>query len=274
MYPRVCRADLRSRSSSPSSTSGDEEIPNLLQTRLAELYGPIDVNPVISNPQTRKPSPDTELKEDTSGDGFEFRLFAPKKGSKSPSDVKTGRIILEKDDESPDGNGGFVIPWRDPRYFFTGESTALQKQQFESAAVSGQDVLSGLQIRHTGLEVPWRVSNIRLEQSLYKKLMAQDAEVKHKEKTPEDGQSKKKRMGKKMRILHRKREKIRKQSELSEQQKLAEKEAAEREKRTKRNREKQQKKRAKEKAKKAGNISEAGSGSAPAQVDIIMKEER
>lgn len=270
---RVCRADLRSRSSSPSSTSEpDEEIQSLLQSRLAEVYAPIAALSTITNTRTaEETNPKPELREDDLEDGFEFRLFATSKGSKSPSDLRTGRIILENDDAPLDEHGGFAIPWRDPRYYFTGEITPLQKDQYEIAAVSGENVLRGLQIRHTGLEVPWRVTTIQLGKSIYKKLRARDVGVKDEEPRPEDGISKRKRMGKKMRILHRKREKIRKESELSEQQKLAEKEAAEREKKTRRNREKQQKKRAKEKAKKTGNVSEAGS-TGPRQGDTIMSE--
>lgn len=271
---RVCRADLRSRSSSPSSgAEPDEEIQHLLQSRLAEVYGPIATLPVIANTQVGgKTTLEPESQADGGDDGFEFRLFATSKGSKCPSDLKTGRIILEEDDESVVGNGGFIIPWRDPRYYFTGEVTELQKQQYGTAAVSGEDVLRGLQIRHAGLEVPWRVSTIKVGISSYKKLAVQDIGVKDEEKAPVDGQSKRKRIGKKMRILHRKREKIHKELQLFEQEKLAVRESAEREKKTKRNREKQQKKRAKEKAKKAGNTSEAGSSFAPAQGDTDMGE--
>lgn len=185
-------------------------------------------------------------------------MFATNNDTRSASGLKVSRVILENDDQTVDREGGFLIPWRNSRYFFTGQITPLERRRFELAAVSGEDIQRGLLVRHTGLEVPWRVSVIKQQVSRRKISEAKDVGIED-ENHPTVG--KRKRMGKKMRILHRKREKIRKELLLLEQEKLASKAAAEREKKTKRNKEKQLKKRAKEKAKKAG------------QVDVVMGED-
>lgn len=259
--------NLRSRSSSPSS-GPDEEAQNILQSRLAELYGPIATDPAIADDEIEERDLDDETQEDAEKHGFEFRLFATDEVLKSANGSKANRIRLENDDDISDAKGVFVVPWRDPRYYFTGALTALQKRRFELAAVSGEDVHRELRIRPYGLEVPWRVSVIRMGASNRKSLKLGNAAVIAEELRTELERKKRKRMGKKSRITHRKREAIRREMQVSEQEKLA----AEREKKTKRNREKQLKRRAKEKAKKSSTMDESASIAATAQDEIVMGE--
>lgn len=269
----MCRVGLESCSSS-SFSEPDEATQNLLQSRLAQLYGPAATSSGIADVEPEERIVVDETREDAEDEVFEFRLFATGTGSKSTNGSKANRIILGREDELSERKGGFIVPLRDPQFYFTGTPTALRKRQFESAAVSGEDVQRRLQIRPYGLEVPWRVSVIIMNASNIKRLKAGDTTVKAVEMVTKNKRKKRKRMGKKMRILHRKREAIRKEMQRSEEEKLAAKEAAEREKKTQRNRQKQQKRRAKEKAKKSDNVKDAGTSSTaqPDLVEIVMDE--
>jgi hypothetical protein len=111
--------------------------------------------------------------------------------------------------------------------------------------------------RNWGLEVPWRVSVIRMSG---KWKDAGGKELRGREKGMEgDEEGKRKRPGKKRRIILRERKKKSvedaEKRKLEEERKRVEREAREemeREKRTKRNREKKVKRKMKEKMKKAG----------------------
>jgi hypothetical protein len=110
-------------------------------------------------------------------------------------------------------------------------------------------VLRGKEVRHWGLEVPWRVKSITVKSS---KKLAGSREVLVEVRQDADEASKKK-PGKKRRIILREKKREIEKREEQKRKEKENKEEAEREKRTRRNREKKVKKKMKEKALKAGN---------------------
>lgn len=220
-----------------------------------------------------------------------FRLFAgptPRKedaGATSGTSavVKTaGAQIILLDDEGGDSNGevgGLIQRPRDPTYYFAAKAEGLRKQQFEEAAVSGDDVRRWLGIRYWGWEVPWRVRVLRVQNG--SKSVVTDVDGgKPLVLVPIDAASAsstgKKKPGKKRRIILRQRKRAADALLAEKLQSQQTKEAAEREKKTRRNREKKVKKRAKEKALKAvlGKEDGAdGSADSDAAIPTVLADE-
>jgi hypothetical protein len=138
---------------------------------------------------------------------------------------------------------------REREYYITSKATGEQRRRFEFAALSGEEVLRGREVRHWGLEVPWRVQVITVTQPTSGK----EGRVVSIATEGGEGAGKlaKTKPGKKRRIILReKRRKIEKREEAKKKEKGS-REEAEREKRTRRNREKKVKRKMKEKALKA-----------------------
>ncbi|TVY41699.1 hypothetical protein LSUB1_G003163 [Lachnellula subtilissima] len=223
---RVRRSDLYARSqSSPTPSEPDPELEAQLQARLASLYGSaFDTSASTSTPKPSvapngKSQPDTEVEDEPAE--FEFRLFSSGKNDEAAPQ----KIVLEVEEEEL-GEGGFVRK-RDLAYYFAEKAVGEQKWQFESAALSGEDILDLAKRRAWGLEVPWRVTVLKTSV---------------KSKTAGGAADKMVAAGKR-----KKRDEI----EEKERRDKELKDETEREKRTRRNREKKVKKKMKEKAKKA-----------------------
>jgi hypothetical protein len=266
LYCRVRRSEINADepSDDEGSSSPDPELERELQHRLASLYGPIP-SPITSNAIQEKKAARTILNEAQSelSDGpndddpqeFEFRLFSTPANTNSEQ-IHAQKIILDNDD-SGKGNGGFVIPRRNPDYYFTTKAQGEAKWRFEHAAVNGDDILKAQKQRAWGLEVPWRVTVIKLPSGIKRKNTLDTGSA-----TAEliDGEIKKRKLGKKQRIIIRKRTRQIAEAEEKRKQELALKDETEREKRTRRNREKKLRKRQKEKdekaARRAGGVAE------------------
>ncbi|TVY91726.1 hypothetical protein LAWI1_G007189 [Lachnellula willkommii] len=260
---RVRRSDLYARSqSSPTPSEPDPELEAQLQAQLASLYGSAfntSAATPTSNPSAApngKSQPDTGAEDEPAE--FEFRLFSSGKNDKA----QPQRIVLEVEEEEL-GDGAFVRN-RDSTYYFAEKAVGEQKWQFESAALSGEEILDLAKRRAWGLEVPWRVRVLKTSVKL--KTAGGDAD---KTVAPEVGaEIKRKRPGKKSRIILRQRKK--KRDEIAEKNRRDKelKDETEREKRTRRNREKKVKKKMKEKAKKAeGAGTEVADGSGASSSD-------
>jgi hypothetical protein len=160
---------------------------------------------------------------------------------------KTQTIILDLEDIGI-GQAGFVIPKRNPNYYLSSKAQGEAKRRFEYAAVSGEEILGARKRRAWGLEVPWRVTVIKVPGKIKRD---KDAIQAPKATEIDILDSKKGKPGKKQRIILRKRARRIAEEEEKRQRELELKNETEREKRTRRNREQKLKKRAKEKAEKA-----------------------
>ncbi|TVY36962.1 hypothetical protein LOCC1_G008601 [Lachnellula occidentalis] len=261
---RVRRSDLyaRSQSSSPTPSEPDPELEAQLQARLASLYGSAfdtSATTSTSNPSAvpnGKPQPDTEAEDEPAE--FEFRLFS----SGKIDETKPQKIVLEVEEEET-GEGSFLRK-RDATYYFAEKAVGEQKWKFESAALSGEEILDLAKRRAWGLEVPWRVTVLKTTGKSKNTRGGADTMV----KAEAGGEIKRRRPGKKSRIILRQKKK--KSDEIEEKKRRAEelKDETEREKRTRRNREKKVKKKMKEKAKKAkGAGAEVADGSGASSDD-------
>lgn len=247
------RSDLykRSQSSSPAPSEPDPELEAQLRERLASLYSasfdPTPVSHTFTSKAERPPQKEVEDEEDDDAEQvFEFRLFS---GGKGEDKVKAEpqKITLE-DEEGEGGEGGFVRS-RDPRVWIVGRAVGERKVQFETAAISGDEILRRRADRDWGLEIPWRVRVVKIREKLKPGQKGEKA-VKELEEVVEEG--KRKKPGKKRRIVLRQRKKKIEEDKERRRKEKELKEETEKEKRTRRNREKKVKRRLKEKAKKAG----------------------
>lgn len=139
---------------------------------------------------------------------------------------------------------------RNPKYFFAEKAVGEEKWCFETAALSGEEILDLSKRRAWGLEVPWRVKVLKV---VGKSKSTGDSASKI-EALEIGDEAKRKRPGKKRRVILRQREKTRAEKEEKRRKEQELKVETEREKRTRRNREKKVKKKLKEKAKKADGV--------------------
>jgi len=131
--------------------------------------------------------------------------------------------------------------------------------QFESAAISGDEILRRRGDRAWGLEVPWRVRILKVYEKLKTGQKGEKA-VKVLEEAVDE--KKRKKPGKKRRIVLRQRKKKIEEDKERRRKEREQKEETEKEKWTRRNREKKVKRRLKEKAKKAGSAVNGADGDA------------
>lgn len=190
---------------------------------------------------------------------FAFRLFS----TSTPSQKV---VLLPDNDADPFSATGkpYTGPAITPRalsHHIRGELSELEQSQFAFAAVSGAEVLKrAREERAWGLEVPWRVTSIKLLVS-HGRLEGAGTGTGGDGKLAEDGSKKKKtRPGKKRRIVLRKRDKAKKEKEAVVEKAKMSKEEHLKEKKKRLNREKKLKRRAKEKEKKLAAKGEVGAG--------------
>jgi hypothetical protein len=262
---RVRRSEIQAGDSSDSerSSSPDPELERQLQQRLASLYGPVQ-STTFSQPAQiketllkRAKETRTEPVEEPSFEHpheFEFRLFSTSSNTKSTKH-DTQRVILDVED-SGTRPAGFVTPKRNPSYYFTVQAQGEEKWRFEYAAMSGEEVLDARKRRAWGLEVPWRVTVIKVPGKIKRNKAPKATDI-------ENVDSKKGKPGKKQRIILRKRAKLILEAEEKRKRELELKSETEKEKRVRKNREKKLKRRIKEKAekaKKAGGVAAVQEG--------------
>ncbi|TVY81849.1 hypothetical protein LSUE1_G004873 [Lachnellula suecica] len=259
---RVRRSDLYSRSQSPSPPPSelDSELEAQLQARLASLYDSAYDTSILApaSQPTRPPNGNLQPNAEDAQDEeeppeFEFRLFSA--GENDTAEPQ--KIILELDEEEG-GDGGFVVPNRNPKYYFAEKAVGEEQWRFEAAALTGDEVLGLSKRRAWGLEVPWRVKVLKVVGS--PKSASAGAETGQVVLVEVGRESKRKRPGKKRRVILRQRKK--KSDEVLEKRRKEQelKDETEREKKTRRNREKKVKQRLKEKAKKAEDSPQSATG--------------
>lgn len=190
----------------------------------------------------QKQGPTTADREGTD-DELDFVLFAPS-AKKSEASQAVAKIRIQTpppDDKDP----RFIIPSRSEAYYFTGPRSAEQHQNFEAAALLGQNVISRSRSLVPGNGYAWKVQRIAVSKRQLRAL------ENHVTTVNGDVPSKHKRPGKKARVKARTKLQATQASQEQQQKTDELKEAAEREKRTRRNREKKAKKKQREKVKKA-----------------------
>lgn len=72
-------------------------------------------------------------------DAFQFRLFS----KKAALDPEAQRIVLRSPTPT-NQNPGFLVPSRPDSYYFTNASSIEKLQQYQQAAVTGDDIIKGL----------------------------------------------------------------------------------------------------------------------------------
>lgn len=77
--------------------------------------------------------------EPPSTDEFQFRLF-----SKKSSSVPVAQRIVLRSPTPTNQNPGFLVPSRPDSYYFTNGSSIEKIQQYQQAAVTGADIVKGL----------------------------------------------------------------------------------------------------------------------------------
>lgn len=170
---------------------------------------------------------------------YEFRLFST---AGAPS-----KVTLE-DDATPQGDGSLVHK-RPLSFYMVSNTPSGIKQQYQAAAVSGEDVLRQSERRAWGLELPWKVKTIRMTIASKGSGDSKTAIAKH----GGPAMAQRKRLGKKRRIAVRTREKVKKEREEAATKKAVDKEEHIKEKKKRLNRLKKLRKRAKNKeAKQVG----------------------
>jgi hypothetical protein len=197
---------------------------------------------------------------------FEFRLFSTPTTSKDTNGTQTkAQKILLRESEEETGEGAFILPRRDHKFYISAKAHGEELARFKSSAVSGEDVLKAGEKRAWGLEVPWRVTVLQSTAKPNPSSNSKPTKISISESNPgtkarKEGKEREKRVeaekktkpNKKRRIILRERKKKKDSAEEARRREREEREEKEREKKTRRNREKKVKRKLKEKAKKAG----------------------
>ncbi|PTB41970.1 uncharacterized protein TrAFT101_008927 [Trichoderma asperellum] len=267
---RVRREDLQaSDESSWSESEPDAELEARLNAQIARSLGldesafsapkPQITLPVVTKPQVvgkkedeeldsdeesepKTPAEGSQVKEDGEDEDevYAFRLFS----AAGPAP----QVVLENTNRVVEGK---MIWGRPLSYYLVTDLSPEKKQQYEMAAVSGEDVIERSKGRAWGLELPWRVQTIKVT----RKAGRQKGEtVAHVE---DDQPAKRKRPGKKRRVAMRIKARAKAQAEEAAKQKMAEKEEHIKDKKKRLNRLKKLRRRAKKKTEKGGG-GEAG----------------
>lgn len=178
--------------------------------------------------------------EDMGNEEFAFRLFSTAQ--------PTQKVVLEEEVE-PQGEGGFVVPTRPLSYYVVKTSTGRQREEYDFAAVSGDEIFQRSKTRSWGLELPWKVTTLTVTRKANPGDTSRDAKDVIKRRRP----------NKKQRIVLRKKVKAQEEKKKAAAQKSIEKEEHIKDKKKRLNRLKKLRRRAKNKEQKQ-DAGAAGSG--------------
>ena len=247
MHSSISRSEVWDLSSSRDSRSPDATIEARFHGQLQRLFGDSVEKGIPTNATGRGDKAGNTANDLCDDEAYDFRLYAgPATVGPNQSHV-TQRIALRSPSPA-DTAPGFREPRRPDSFYFTGIPDVQQKAQFEMSALSSEQVLKGLKTIWKGLEMPWRVTHVKVEGVKQRGLGA----------LQQESTGTRKRNGKKRRIIIRKKMQAQILKETASRQRLIDKELADKEKRTLRNREKKVKKKAKEKSQKSQATAEVG----------------
>jgi hypothetical protein len=260
---RIRREDLHaSEESSWSESEADAELEARLNAQIAKSLGLDESAFRAPKPQTtslpivtkskveeKKKEPKTPVEASPKEDGedddevYAFRLFS----AAGPAP----QVVLENTNKVVEGK---MIRGRPLSYYLATDLSPEKKQQYETAAVSGEDVIERSKVRAWGLELPWRVQTIKVTRKAVGQRKGGAEAVAHVE---DDQPAKRKRPGKKRRTAMRIKARAKAQAVEAAKQKTAQKEEHIKDKKKRLNRLKKLRRRAKKKTEKGGG-DEAG----------------
>ncbi len=148
IFDRVRRADLASRQSSVGTGSENVELEARFRQQVQHTH---ETSPQIGI-SAQGPSQD----EGQSGQvvdedpvEYDFRLFSkPAVSSRQEDSAKHIQKIALRSPTPDVSESGFVTAQRPNNFYFTGAPSPCRVQKYSEIAISGEDVLRGLKIRH------------------------------------------------------------------------------------------------------------------------------
>lgn len=246
------REDLDDLDDSDSSSDGDSSYDSDFEDQLnAQIAKALGIDDAASDSTFRIEAIEAGSTEDiigtnqekqTSEDAYEFNLF-------STGSPMSKVVLLDPNEKSE----GAILHPRPSSHYKVLPLSAEQRNQFAFAALSGDDVYRLSQQRSLGLELPWRVTTIKVTRR------AKAGESKESHSDQAAASLTRKRPGKKTRIMRRQKERDNKAKAEELAKKQLEKEEHTKDKKKRMNRIKKLRKRAKEKEMKAA----AGGGALP-----------
>lgn len=136
----VQRSEFASKSSSTEPSALDvlddasrEQLENLYHRKLRD-WGVSE-----NEPDTKTGTPGGDIIIESSDETYQFRLFS----KDFTLDPEAQRIILRSPTPT-NQNPGFLVSSRPESYYFTNASSTEKTQQYEQAAVTGDDIMKGL----------------------------------------------------------------------------------------------------------------------------------
>ncbi|KAL7925359.1 hypothetical protein ACQKWADRAFT_283794 [Trichoderma austrokoningii] len=262
---RVRREDLHaSDESSWSESEADAELEARLNAQIAKSLGldesafrapkpqTTDTLPIITKSKVEARKKDEELSSDEDSEPRTQAEGSPaKEGGEDDDEVYAFRlfsaagpapqVVLENTNRVVEGK---IIRGRPLSYYLATDLSPEKRQQYEMAAVSGEDVIERSKGRAWGLELPWRVQTIKVTRKAGRRDRESMAHVE------DDQPAKRKRPGKKRRTAMRIKARAEAQAAEAAKQKMAEKEEHVKDKKKRLNRLKKLRRRAKKKTEK------------------------
>lgn len=133
----VQRSEIASQSSSAEASTLDaasrEQLEKSYYHKLRDWC--VNENELDTEPGAARDDIIVEPGEDV----FQFRLFSEK-----PSSVPGAQRIVLRSPTPTNQNPGFLVPSRPDSYYFTNGSSIEKIQQYQQAAVTGDDIVKGL----------------------------------------------------------------------------------------------------------------------------------
>lgn len=147
----IGRADIETSTTEPKSPNPVLE--TFYRQQLEQLYA--DPSQTLASDGTDHGNVGGATVEQVQGEDeeeYDFRLFTRPSAS-GPASVGASNILQRIALRSPSpasGESGFTSGRRPDKYYFAGDTGRELTEQYERAAVSGQDIIEGLKIRWVG----------------------------------------------------------------------------------------------------------------------------
>lgn len=233
----VSRSEIQSESEASSQPDSDEDFAEKLKHLEQLEFTQRDID---TEEQRGIPDEDEEL---------DFRLFAAPGPSSAVKDAGPSQRIRLKSPTIEHSNPGFIQPNRASNYYFQNAPSQVEKENIESSALTGEEIVKLSRSHQPGTAYNWKV--LHLPASGLSKALRTAENSEFRRLIGDNKSQKRKRPGKKARIKVRVKQQVRQKRELDSKAAAEAKEAADKEKRTQRNREKKVKAKMREKAKTA-----------------------
>ncbi len=147
----VRRNEIYSRSPSAESSDLDSDLETRFHQQLSNICRDRNGAELL---KAHEPQVEEALISDNDGDnpkeeGYEFHLFsgcvAKPSDLKRPPHVGSQRIVLRSPSPA-NGDPGFLSSRRGGQHYFTGPTSTEKMEEYRVAAVSGEDIMKGLDV--------------------------------------------------------------------------------------------------------------------------------